>query len=173
VVQHLNRFQNDWWALGQHHGLQTPLLDWTSSPYVALFFAFMTAKPDDTSRRVVFALGQAVVESRSREIEKDHVGTDPPPIVEFHRPLSDENARLVNQGGLFTRSPIGTHLESWVRQNFQGRPFWVLAKITIPNKDREECLKELNRMNINYLTLFPDMYGASQHCNTKLNILEY
>jgi hypothetical protein len=165
--------ENDWWALGQHHGLSTPLLDWTASPYVAAFFAFENTKPDDTRRRVVFALSRNTLQKKSGGIAKAFKGPGRPPIVEFHRPLSDDNARLVNQAGLFTRAPIGVDVESWIKERFAGEKHWLLIKLTIPGGDRAQCLKELNRMNINYLTLFPDLYGASRHCNTTIRIPRY
>ncbi len=191
TVEHLENFQyavrgrrgpnpprleveNDWWALGQHNGLLTPLLDWSSSPFVALYFAFAHDKTPQTDSRVVYALSRITVTTRSNELEKTHSGPGRPPVVEFVRPFSDENARLVNQGGLFTRSPARVSIENWMVQHIE-REYrrGALIKITIPNTSREECLRALNRMNINHLTLFPDLYGASTFCNTRLKITKY
>lgn len=95
------------------------------------------------------------------------------PEFEFIRPRSDENQRLVNQSGLFTRAPTGKTIEEWVQAHFVGEASYILMKLLIPNRDREEGLRMLNRMNINHLTLFPDLYGASKFCNLFGEIEKY
>lgn len=191
--------ENEWRALGQHNGLATPLLDWTTSPFVAAFFAFAETGQMQTPDRAIFALHQPTVEqfvqqrqmteivrrlkarseaaSKGKElgiIDKARLEATPLPELEFVRPQTDENYRLINQGGLFTKSNTSSPIEAWIDQaelRSEGPP--VLIKILIPDTEREVALRMLNRMNINPLSLFPDLTGASLHCNLHLDIKGY
>lgn len=163
--------ENEWWALGQHHGLATPLLDWTASPYVAAFFAFANQPDETVERRVVFALSRTGVRSANAKLVAEHGRSAP--LLEFVRPFSDENARLVSQGGLFTRTPDGVDIEEWVRTHLSAHTKSTLYRIEIPETERFQFLRNLNRMNINHLTLFPDLYGAGKYCTYDLEIEKY
>lgn len=191
--------ENDWWALGQHHGLPTPLLDWSDSPFVAAFFAFSDIGANQTPHRAIFALHRPSVaytvafkkevedeqslheyELRRRAgtlglLDLDWTGTKPDLV--FVRPLSDENNRLVSQRGLFTRCRVDHSIEDWVQQyqnlvdeHDDGD---TLLKFLVPDSERTKCLQLLNRMNINPLSLFPDLSGASRYCKLMSEIKNY
>lgn len=191
------------WAFGQHHGLATPLLDWTISPYVAAFFAY-SDKPSDR-QPAVFALCRDIVESEQCEVlarrkeEKERLEWEnrarlentanqrelhsvflggfadlldfelrweSTPLVEFILPSRTLTHRFVSQASLFTRLSGCTSVEEWVGCTFVGRNRGaVLTKVVLPAGDREEALRELNSMNVNHLTLFPDVEGVAKYCN--------
>lgn len=160
----------DIWAFGQHHGLRTPLIDWTKSPFVALFFSFaeQDAEAVGNPSRAIFCLNMTALRA------------DDDLASQIFEPIHHENARLVNQAGLFTITPGGKeNIISIIINNLTDSELIdpddpnsvskYVCKIHIPNKNRIECLAALRKMNIHHGTLFPDAGGASHFCNDWLS----
>ncbi len=156
--------EDNLWALGQHYGLDTPLLDWTESPFVAAYFAFC-GKNTSSGERVVYAL--------NREIEGWHQSDTRECFIQFPPTTSHENMRVLAQAGVFTKALEGedvkTRIQKCYHENNHANRI-ILVEILIPDSSRDECLRDLNWMNINHASLFPDVSGAAIFCNWKLEI---
>jgi hypothetical protein len=186
VTEHLRRFkleirgrrgdnprgldENETWALGQHFGLYTPLIDWTESPWVAIFFALTGSEKSETGYRALWALHTPDIESINVAY-KDKGLTNH--IVELVEPIIDENSRLVNQRGLFTKIHFDNDIEKWVANAPDLGPWVTLYKIIFPDSLRQRAMLYLNLMNVNHSSLFPDLYGSSKFTNQKLLLTDY
>lgn len=158
----------EWWALGQHYGLDTPLLDWSLSPYIALYFAlYNTVSPESGYRTLWIFSPLALYEiAINQEPESKFIEQIDSPI--------DENIRLLSQRGKFTKTPNGDSVEKFIKDNINLKGHYsVLFRIDIHENLRELFLRHLNSMNINHSTIFPDLTGATELSNRELEILIY
>jgi hypothetical protein len=150
---------DQWWALGRHFGLVTPLLDWTDSPYIAAFFAISERLPEIQTPIGLDLTGAEIAIYRLLH----------EPALESHelrvlRPMVQELGRMHGQRGLFTWLDAEHFyaLEGFLDDTKRGH---LLTKVVLSGEAVLEGMRDLKAHGIDYRLLFPDLSGAAMHAN--------
>ncbi len=162
----------NWLFYAQHYGLKTRLVDWSTNPLVALYFA-VSSNPHNRDTKdkkdgVVWALkvenNKVLKTEELKECKpgllKEWTLVAPPPIT----------SRLARQSGKFTYHP-----DPFLDIATEKREDVIFVKIKIkkpkkkdnekPNYDRIK--KQLGIMNIHQASLFPDADGVARFVNNE------
>lgn len=147
------RSEMEWLCLAQHYGVPTRLLDWTTNPLVALFFA-CEQLPDLGG--AVYVCEQSVWATHVHEV-------DPFEEIDYVRGIWPEHAdeRFTNQGAMFTLQPDYTQpLDS---------PH--VRKLIFDRRAKAEMQWQLSKFGFRASFIYPGLDGVAKDVKASCEIL--
>jgi hypothetical protein len=151
----LDRFPSgphfEYMAYLRHHGFPSPLLDWSRSPYVAAFFAFRNANPQNEARSI-YAYCESLDGCKGGAVG-EHMIRTLGPYVRTH-------ARHFLQQSAYTVCESLDANDNWQYDSHQkvfenarpGQDF--LWRFDISSTERVKVLRRLDEFNLNAYSLF-------------------
>lgn len=159
------------WAICRHYGAPTRLLDWSLSPYVAMYFAVNDKMNEDGALWIVDPLA-------TNDRRKDQKLPDQYPgewtsasnrgswlrIFDGETELAHFSRAKAQNGTLGICNDVLADHADVLKKYFEGRdnPFYWWGKLIIPAAKKPEYLRRLRSMNIGGAALYPDIYGVGK-----------
>ena len=159
------RTYEEWLVHAQHHGVPTRLLDWTTNPLKALFWA-VEDRHYETANGVVWAFSPAFWQEDYLEpvaLLDDALTPFLPPQV---------NARVLAQDACFVAFPTPEHTSPLPPLNSPGaypKSISRLDAFVIPSSAKRVLRIELRTLGITHRSLFPDLDGVARDINAEIS----
>lgn len=146
-----DNYDGQLWAQLQHYGVSTPLLDWTESVDVAMFFAFQFAPEPNAKHAAVFVADASKINQWADQLPDFYS----PPL--FVCPQGFFDARLSVQKGVFMMHGFypGALEQAVDKITEPPCPTGALLKIEIPRLIHQRVSHELKNKGLTWNKLFP------------------
>jgi len=190
----------EWLSLMRHFGAPTPLLDWSYSPFVALFFAVERAYTGEcviwsldsipyTGARVIRDLGAAKVHDNFKKAKErtsfspektktaqaeviQYLFNHPTSAIVLVSPFRVSERTSIQQSVHLMPGDLTKPFESNLDAIPRSRDSLTRLLIHMTPQLRKEMLTHLHRMNIDRATLFPGLQGFAESLQTRMAIPE-
>lgn len=150
------------WA--QHFSMQTRLLDWTTNPLMALWFACTGSKSEEDDIYVYGLESRAHLDRDAYKLDVFNAGK----TVAFQPRIN--NTRVNAQQGWFTLHGFNREVGRFVPLEEDESIGDSIFEITLPGKNREIFINDLALLGVNDRTVMPDLTGLCRFINRTFDV---
>jgi len=146
----------------RHCGFPSPLLDWTESPYVAAFFAFCEI-PNNSQKVAIYGFREMPIGIKHIDLEGGaNIKVIDYPFKTHRRHYLQQVQYTICLQQFGETQGFGKYEDALAASSkyedfgTEDQPFSqdLLIKYTIPTTERRNVLRQLDKMNISYASLF-------------------